>query len=113
MKQTRDKFRILVRTRERSQNVSKNVLKIDFETFIFRHGAWLTMNNVDLHLIKGRPAVHADDDLIVGHIAITVSGEKMDHLRERLTSMGVKFRKNVVFKAMLFFLCFCVAFCVP
>ena len=53
------------------------------------------MNNVDLHLIKGRPAVHADDDLIVGHIAITVSGEKMDHLRERLTSMGVKFRKNV------------------
>ena len=53
------------------------------------------MNNVDLHLIKGRPAVHADDDLIVGHIAITVSGEKMDILRERLTSMGVKFRKNV------------------
>ena len=31
------------------------------------------MNNVDLHLIKGRPAVHADDDLIVGHIAIVVS----------------------------------------
>ena len=53
------------------------------------------MNNVDLHLIKGRPAVHADDDLIVGHIAITVSGEKMNHLRERLTSMGVKFRKNM------------------
>ena len=53
------------------------------------------MNNVDLHLIKGRPAVHADDDLIVGHIAITVSGEKMNHLRDRLTSMGVKFRKNV------------------
>ena len=53
------------------------------------------MNNVDLHLIKGRPAVHADDDLIVGHIAITVDAEKMSHLRERLQSMGVKFRSNV------------------
>ena len=38
-----------------------------------RHGAWLTFGNVDLHLIKGRPAVHADDDLIVSHIAIVVS----------------------------------------
>ena len=71
------------------------VLKPYYSPLFVRHGAWLTMNNVDLHLIKGRPAVHADDDLIVGHIAITVSGEKMNHLRERLTSMGVKFRKNV------------------
>ena len=63
--------------------------------YFFRHGAWLTMNNLDLHLIKGRPAVHADDDLIVGHIAITVDAVKMDHLRERLQAMGVKFRKNV------------------
>ena len=31
------------------------------------HGAWLTMGNVDLHLIKGRPAVHADDDLVTAH----------------------------------------------
>ena len=53
------------------------------------------MGNVDLHLIKGRPAVHADDDLIVGHIAITVSGDHMDFLRERLALMGIKFRKNV------------------
>jgi hypothetical protein len=55
----------------------------------------LTVNNVDLHLIKGRPAVHPDDDLIVGHIAITVSAERMNTLRERLTSFGVKFRRNV------------------
>ena len=41
--------------------------------FLDRHGAWLTFGNVDLHLIKGRPAVHADDDLIVSHIAIVVS----------------------------------------
>ena len=53
------------------------------------------MNNVDLHLIKGRPAVHDDDDLIVGHIAIQIAGDKMVELRERLTKMGVKFRKNV------------------
>ena len=32
--------------------------------FLWSHGAWLTMGNVDLHLIKGRPAVHADDDLV-------------------------------------------------
>ena len=50
---------------------------------------------MDLHLIKGRPAVHDDDDLIVGHIAIQISGDKMVELRERLTKMGVKFRKNV------------------
>ena len=24
----------------------------------------MTMGNLDLHLIKGRPAVHADDDLV-------------------------------------------------
>ena len=53
------------------------------------------MNNLDLHLIKGRPAVHADEDLIVGHIAIIVDAAKMNRLRERLESMGVKFRKNV------------------
>ena len=60
-----------------------------------RHGAWLTMNNVDLHLIKGRPAVHPDDDLIVSHIAMTVRGDKMNELRERLQKMGTAYRKNV------------------
>ena len=53
------------------------------------------MGNLDLHLIKGRPAVHADDDLIVSHIAITVSLENMEALRQRLDAMGVKARKNV------------------
>ena len=53
------------------------------------------MNNVDLHLIKGRPAVHPDDDLIVSHIAITVRVDKMNELRERLHKMGTLFRKNV------------------
>ena len=53
------------------------------------------MNNVDLHLIKGRPAVHPDDDLIVSHIAMTVRGDKMNELRERLQKMGTAYRKNV------------------
>ena len=53
------------------------------------------MRNLDLHLIKGRPAVHSKDDLIVGHIAITVPEENMRLLKEHLKSMGVKSRKNI------------------
>ena len=53
------------------------------------------MGNLDLHLIKGRPAVHDDDDLIVSHIAINIHGDKMSELRQRLESMGVSSRKNV------------------
>ena len=64
-----------------------------FHSFLFRHGAWLTFGNVDLHLIKGRPAVHDDDDLIVSHIAITVSN--MSALKKRLEAMNVPSRKNV------------------
>ena len=63
--------------------------------YFIRHGAWLTVNNVDLHLIKGRPCVHPDEDLIVGHIAITVDAKRMEILRARLTSFGIKFRRNV------------------
>ena len=51
------------------------------------------MGNIDLHLIKGRPAVHSDDDLIVSHIAITVSD--MTELRRRLKELNVASRKNV------------------
>lgn len=53
------------------------------------------MNNVDLHLIKGRPAVHPDDDLIVSHIACTVKEDKMDELRKRLHKLGTPYRKNI------------------
>ncbi len=60
---------------------------------VFRHGAWLTFGNLDLHLIKGRPAVHEDDDLIVGHIAITVTN--MPELRKKLELLDVKSRKNI------------------
>ena len=44
-------------------------------------------------MIKGRPCVHPDDDLIVGHIALVVAD--MPALKERLTKMGVASRKNV------------------
>ena len=53
------------------------------------------MGNLALHLIKGKPAVHSDDDLIVSHIAITIENGHMDILRERLKLMGVRFRTNI------------------
>ena len=53
----------------------------------------MTFGNVDLHLIKGRPSVHSDDDLIVSHIAITVSD--MNTMRKKLKSLGVKYRTNI------------------
>ena len=44
---------------------------------------------------QGRPAVHADTDLIVGHIAITVDSKRMEELRIRLKQLGVPARRNV------------------
>lgn len=35
-------------------------------------GAWLTMGNCELHLIKGEPLVYTGDDLVVGHISINI-----------------------------------------
>jgi len=70
----------------------EQIMRPDFD----RHGAWFTLGNVDLHLIKGRPAVHSDDDLIVGHIALNVGREEdMKRLIERLDGMGVKYRENI------------------
>lgn len=67
----------------------RQILRPNFD----RHGAWLTAGNVDIHLIKGRPAVHSDDDLIVSHVAIEV--DKMDELRVRLAKLGTQSRKNI------------------
>ena len=53
----------------------------------------MTFGNVDLHLIKGKPAVHSDDDLIVSHIALVING--MDKLKEKLAEMGIPYRKNI------------------
>ena len=35
-----------------------------------RHGAWLTMGNIELHLILGQPIVPSGKDLIVSHISL-------------------------------------------
>jgi len=70
----------------------EQIMRPDFD----RHGAWFTLGNVDLHLIKGRPAVHSDEDLIVGHIALNVGREEdMERLMERLEKLGVKYRENI------------------
>ena len=44
-------------------------------------------------MIKGRPCVHDDDDLIVSHIAVTVSN--MMEFKQRLAKLNVVWRKNV------------------
>ena len=67
----------------------KQVMRPDFD----RHGAWLSMGNLALHLIKGRPAVHPDDDLIVGHIAINVSD--VEEIRNRLKALNIAPRTNI------------------
>ena len=44
----------------------------------------------------GRPAVHLDDDLIVGHIALDVGTEdKVKALMACLDELGVKYRENI------------------
>lgn len=58
-----------------------------------KHGAWFTMGNLELHLIKGTPVVHSGEDLIVGHISIeTFNIEKVPTI---LRKLGVPFRQNV------------------
>ncbi|CAN8069039.1 unnamed protein product [Agarophyton chilense] len=58
-----------------------------------RHGAWFTIGNLELHLIKGTPVVHTGDDLIVGHISIeTYNIEKVPTI---LRQLNVPFRQNV------------------
>ena len=63
--------------------------------FCSRNGAWLSIGNLALQLIPGTPAVHPDDDLIVGHIAIEVESEHMSKIREGLQQLGWQSRKNV------------------
>ena len=58
-----------------------------------RHGAWFTMGNVELHLIKSTPLVHSGDDLIVGHISIETSN--IDYVPGMLRKMNIPFRQNV------------------
>lgn len=58
-----------------------------------KHGAWFTMGNLELHLIKGIPIVHSGDDLIVGHISIDV--KDIGKVPSALRKLRVPFRQNV------------------
>jgi len=67
-----------------------------------RHGAWLSLGNVELHLIKGTPHTQPGQhphDLIVSHIALAISDSRavlsrLQHLkRERFPDL--EWRQNV------------------
>eukprot|EP00929_Paragymnodinium_shiwhaense_P113772 TRINITY_DN82079_c0_g1_i1.p1 TRINITY_DN82079_c0_g1~~TRINITY_DN82079_c0_g1_i1.p1 ORF type:complete len:541 (-),score=119.22 TRINITY_DN82079_c0_g1_i1:241-1863(-) len=58
-----------------------------------RHGAWLTIGNLELHLIKGKPVVHDGEDLIVSHIALDT--ERPLEVLKKLVEYGIPFRQNV------------------
>jgi len=58
-----------------------------------RHGAWFTMGNLELHLIKGTPSVPDTDSLIVGHISVET--DRPDLLFQRLKENNVKYQMNV------------------
>jgi catechol 2,3-dioxygenase-like lactoylglutathione lyase family enzyme len=58
-----------------------------------RHGAWLTMGNLELHLIKGKPHAPEGEDLIVGHMAFDT--DYPERVLQKLIQMNVPFRQNV------------------
>jgi Ca2+-binding EF-hand superfamily protein/catechol 2,3-dioxygenase-like lactoylglutathione lyase family enzyme len=58
-----------------------------------RYGAWLTMGNVELHLIKGPPIVHKGDNLIVPHISLET--DDVEEVLKRLLKLGIQFSRNV------------------
>merc|ERR1712113_523985 len=58
-----------------------------------RHGAWFTMGNLELHLIKGVPLVHSGNDLIVNHLSIET--HNIDRVPSILRKLGIPFRQNV------------------
>jgi len=60
-----------------------------------RYGAWLTMGNIELHLIKGEPtALPPDNDnLIVGHISLET--DYPEEVFVGLSEYGVEFKKNI------------------
>mmetsp|Transcript_131519 Transcript_131519/g.366533 ORF Transcript_131519/g.366533 Transcript_131519/m.366533 type:complete len:465 (-) Transcript_131519:84-1478(-) len=58
-----------------------------------RHGAWLTMGNTELHLIKGVPNAPSGRDLIVSHIALDT--DYPEKVLEKLMELDVPFRQNI------------------
>ncbi|CAF1100084.1 unnamed protein product [Rotaria sordida] len=58
-----------------------------------RHGAWLTMGNVELHLIKGIPAIPVVDNLQVAHIAFET--KNIDEVLFKLRQLNIDVRQNL------------------
>lgn len=60
-----------------------------------RHGAWFTVGNLELHLIKGQAWVPTGEDLIVPHLAIET--EDVDACIDKFRAMDppVHFQLNV------------------
>jgi len=58
-----------------------------------RHGAWLTAGNIEVHLIKGEPAVHKGDNLVVGHLSLET--DDVDEVLRLLKKMGIQYSRNV------------------
>ena len=65
-----------------------------------RHGAWLTMGNLELHLIKGVPNAPSGRDLIVSHIALET--DQPEKVLEKLLEFEVPFRQNLGFAFLMF-----------
>ena len=58
-----------------------------------RHGAWLTMGNIELHLIKGIPVIPPADSLEVKHIALETSD--FDEVLAKLRSFNIEVRQSL------------------
>mmetsp|Transcript_78296 Transcript_78296/g.203496 ORF Transcript_78296/g.203496 Transcript_78296/m.203496 type:complete len:336 (-) Transcript_78296:44-1051(-) len=76
----------------------KQINRVNFD----RHGAWLSMGNIQLHLIKGQPHMRRGQhpaDLIVSHIALEVAdaGATLERLRrlQKEKFPGLRWRQNV------------------
>jgi len=67
----------------------QQITRPDFDRF----GAWLTLGNLELHLIKGNPIVPSGEDLIVGHISLECSN--MDQVLNGLRNMGIPYEQNI------------------
>ncbi|CAJ1364817.1 unnamed protein product [Effrenium voratum] len=68
-----------------------------------RHGAWLSMGNIELHLIKGKPHTKRGqhpDDLIVCHLALEVTDasavlRRLEQMQQEVKFEEVWWRQNV------------------
>jgi catechol 2,3-dioxygenase-like lactoylglutathione lyase family enzyme len=58
-----------------------------------RHGAWLTMGNVELHLIKGIPVIPPVDNLQVAHIAIETAN--VNEVIHKLRELNIDIRQSL------------------